>query len=544
MKFDNNSIVLIIVAVFIIWYFYQENQAYKESFESQLYGLDGNLWNMNGRLLDYSYAGNIYNPDISKLTVYNIKNFGAKGDGITDDTIAFKTAFNNIDGILYIPSGKYIITDKIIRKKSGPFIIKGDGINKSIIKIPKSLRELNNSTLQKERAAPGGKASFYAFGPCFFEISPPDITKNETIICKITNSAKIGTRKLVVDTTPSRTLINKWILINMKDTPSGDLYKILYNYDNSLIPFDSTQEINLGKKDINIPNKIINIGENFIEFERPMPFNIDVVCSPTITTFNSLYNNFAGIQDISFDSTYKPYAGHLVEDGFNMVVFRNVCNGFANNLSFKNVDIGLMLLNCHFCISDNTIFESEKKRLGHHGIWLSQGSDNLINNFNFKSIFMHELTVEGRTIQNVFQNGKGINLAIDHHRWGPYGNLFTNIHVGLGTRYSQSSGQIQRGAHAGALNTFWRILTNKCNDKTSKCSKLPLPTGKKWGPSINFVGTFKDDKKYKDWHVDSSDNNKITPENLHTNMVQTKKTRLNISDVSIPTITLVQPPKM
>ena len=74
MKFDNNSIVLIIVAVFIIWYFYQENQAYKESFESQLYGFDGNLWNMNGRLLDYSYAGNIYNPDISKLTVYNIKN--------------------------------------------------------------------------------------------------------------------------------------------------------------------------------------------------------------------------------------------------------------------------------------------------------------------------------------------------------------------------------------------------------------------------------------------------------------------------------------
>jgi hypothetical protein len=42
-------------------------------------------------------------------TYVNIKSFGAKGDGITDDSVAFKTAFTSgVEG-LFIPAGTYII---------------------------------------------------------------------------------------------------------------------------------------------------------------------------------------------------------------------------------------------------------------------------------------------------------------------------------------------------------------------------------------------------------------------------------------------------
>jgi hypothetical protein len=46
----------------------------------------------------------------------NIKSFGAIGDGITDDTEAIQNAVSSIPegGILYIPSGKYKLTDEII----------------------------------------------------------------------------------------------------------------------------------------------------------------------------------------------------------------------------------------------------------------------------------------------------------------------------------------------------------------------------------------------------------------------------------------------
>lgn len=45
----------------------------------------------------------------------NIKSFGAKGDGVSDDTKAIKRAFNSEDvSDLYFPSGKYLITSPII----------------------------------------------------------------------------------------------------------------------------------------------------------------------------------------------------------------------------------------------------------------------------------------------------------------------------------------------------------------------------------------------------------------------------------------------
>ena len=51
--------------------------------------------------------------DIKKVLDYaNVKNYGAKGDGITDDTIAFSTAIDSGKD-LFIPDGEYIITGAI-----------------------------------------------------------------------------------------------------------------------------------------------------------------------------------------------------------------------------------------------------------------------------------------------------------------------------------------------------------------------------------------------------------------------------------------------
>lgn len=65
----------------------------------------------------------------------NVKWFGAKGDGVTDDTQAFLKAFRllkngvqNSNFTLYIPGGKYVITQKLESKNSANhFIIRGDG---------------------------------------------------------------------------------------------------------------------------------------------------------------------------------------------------------------------------------------------------------------------------------------------------------------------------------------------------------------------------------------------------------------------------------
>lgn len=62
-----------------------------------------------------------------KTTYFNVKNFGVKGDGTTDDTNAIQTAFNSGAGMYYFPAGKYIVSNTITLPEKVSMI--GDGIN-------------------------------------------------------------------------------------------------------------------------------------------------------------------------------------------------------------------------------------------------------------------------------------------------------------------------------------------------------------------------------------------------------------------------------
>ena len=77
----------------------------------------------NGK--SYAKLGDRLNEVDSQLehkankTFINVKDFGSKGDGITDDTISFQNAINNLseNSTLEIPEGNYIITDQLIVNK-------------------------------------------------------------------------------------------------------------------------------------------------------------------------------------------------------------------------------------------------------------------------------------------------------------------------------------------------------------------------------------------------------------------------------------------
>src|ERR1700693_5352198 len=60
-------------------------------------------------------TGGVYVPTGVK-TVYNVKNFGAKGDGVTDDTAAIQTALNTVprNSELFFPPGQYLQSSPLI----------------------------------------------------------------------------------------------------------------------------------------------------------------------------------------------------------------------------------------------------------------------------------------------------------------------------------------------------------------------------------------------------------------------------------------------
>lgn len=79
------------------------------------------------------------------LAVYNVRDFGARGDGVTDDTKAIQAAINAAHnaggGSVYVPSGLYILKGNTLMNSSGCLrltdnvTIYGDGMGQTTLKV-------------------------------------------------------------------------------------------------------------------------------------------------------------------------------------------------------------------------------------------------------------------------------------------------------------------------------------------------------------------------------------------------------------------------
>ena len=69
----------------------------------------------------------IPNSFIRKISPFvSVKDFGAKGDGITDDTVAIQDALNSNESVIMIPKGHYIISSTIVIPKGKAIIGEGN----------------------------------------------------------------------------------------------------------------------------------------------------------------------------------------------------------------------------------------------------------------------------------------------------------------------------------------------------------------------------------------------------------------------------------
>ena len=103
--------------------------------------------------------------------------------------------------------------------------------------------------------------------------------------------------------------------------------------------------------------------------------------------------------------------------------------------------------------------DAGRNSTGHHGIQVS-GDDNLVRNFDFQTRFIHDLTV-AHCRGNVFCDGRGEDLSLDHHKYAPYANLFANLDAGAGTQLWVCGGGAALGKNTAAWGTFWNIRADR-----------------------------------------------------------------------------------
>lgn len=436
---------------------------------SRLWGKHGERWSSTSRLPDFSFVGYRSGeaPFASPTVAADVKNFGAKGDGIADDTEAFLKAIAAVkSGTIFIPAGRYKIT-RVIRITKSHIVLRGAGPHRTTLVFPKSLSEIYG--------APGyGVASDWTYSGGFIWTGNWVNTYPVTTI--IADAAR-GSHVLTLASTKGLR-IGQMIRLSMSDDSTRSLNRHIYgDLRNGTQP------------SIRFHSKIAAISGNNIALERPLRLDVKTKWKPKILTVAGQLSE-VGIENFTIECPAVPYQGHFKEVGFNGIFMFGCWNSWIRNIVIHNAESGIFLEKCAFCTVDRVKLTADEGQrffpwkksqpgwfyTGHHGIQSRNSDDNLVRNFRFhRSVhFFHYLSIENAT-GCVFSRGVADNaMDFDHHGGGTYENLFTQIHLGDASRMWNSSGS----ATTGARETFWNIAA-----KTGQVAK-PIP--RLW-PQVNAI---------------------------------------------------------
>ena len=468
---------------------------------SGLWGTNGELWTATSRLPDFSYAG--YHCSESSLPDVppgvSVKTFGAKGDGMTDDSEAFLKAINLVkNGAIEIPAGRYRIT-KILEINRPNVVLRGAGADKTILFFPSPLNDVKPNW---GATTTGERTSNYSWSGGFVWFQG---SLGESPLASVTTDSKRGAFSLAVSDT-TKLHVGERVEIYEQDNPDNSLADELYSGD----PGD-TKNLD-GTSRISLVCHITKINGSQITIDRPLRCAFQLRWHPQVRSFQPTVSE-SGVENLCFEFPNKPYGGHFTELGYNAVAFEGVSDCWARNLVISNADSGLFP-GGDFCTLQNIVLISSRppdkalRCTGHHGINF-EGNDNLYTGFDYRTRFIHDISVDHCASGNVIAAGWGIDLCFDHHECAPIENLFTDIDAGAGTRLWSCGGGVGLGKHCGARGTFWNI-------RAAKPQKNPPAS---FGtPSMNFVALQTDlpaDKGIEGPWLEAISPDKIIPQDIH-----------------------------
>ncbi|GHC12930.1 hypothetical protein GCM10007047_32870 [Cerasicoccus arenae] len=434
---------------------------------SELWGQTGEAWVPGGRLPDFSFAGYHFGEDpLPEVEVVcSVKDFGAVGDGVHDDTQAFKDAIAQTEsGAIFVPPGRYVITDILwIRKPN--IVLRGASAEQSVLYCPTPLETILPDMSQTTTGRP---TSNYSWSGGIVWIKGK---YDDAVITLITASAQRGDAWLDVASTDGLR-VGEVVKVSAHADAENTLVDYLYSGDAGDVAKMPTFRAGMRAR-------IKAIDGQRVELERSLSFDVRPEWNPSLKGGgSSVYES--GVEELGFEFPNIPYEGHFTEPGYNALAINGAVNCWVRNVRIFNSDSGIFGggYNCTF---DGVLVESEREthkgKTGHHG--LQVGRDSVLENFDIRTEFIHDVTVDGFASGNVIKNGRALDMSLDHHRRVPYQNLFSNLDCGEASNIWRCGGGQSLGKNCAARGTFWRLQAK---------NNIAPPPSDFGPPSMNFVG--------------------------------------------------------
>lgn len=481
---------------------------------STLWGVNGERFDPAGRLMDWSYAG--YHagddplPTSYSLTV-DVRDYGATGDGVTDDTAAVLAALRDLEsridpdaqqpGALLLPAGHYLISD-VIRITRSNVVIKGAGRDLTHLHFPKSLTDI----LGPGSDSPSGSSMWSADGGVIWAQGAAPVRRP---LADVTAPARRGDRTLRLSSTAGLA-VGQRVRLMLTDDARGTLLRHLHGElmdgGKGLLPAERVFNT--------FTSRVTAVGPDSVTLERALPVDVRAAWLPQIDEHRPSLSE-VGVEGLTIVFPDRRTDVHHEDAGFNGVYFRWLSDGWVRDVRVHNGDNNVQIdqsFNVTVTGVSLTHFGPERRNrdgyVGHHGISTTWTGDVLVTDFDVAGKYRHGIDVD-MAFGTVFSHGRGSDLNMGHHRRAPFGNLFTDLHLGAGFIPYVGSGRTDRGPFSGAYSTFWNITADR---------KIGLPTDAKMGPKLTFVGVRgagSAPKGANDWFVERIDPAALFPQNLH-----------------------------
>lgn len=413
-----------------------------EGRHSALWGKDGEAWSASGRLPDFSHAGYGGGAPIPEVPVAaDVTDFGAVGDGVTDDSEAFLTALASMDkGALLIPPGRYRLTRVLELDRSG-LVLRGAGPGETVLFFPRPLFD----ALGK---GPFGGPFGWAWGGGW--IWARGELPEEPELAEITRPARRGDYSLAVSTTDG---LEPGRLVRLSQREiDGSLTLHLHNDQ----PLGGRCWIDRpGFRVIDWAVQISHIERGRVYFDRPLRVDVRPDWSAALLPYHPTVSE-VGVEGLTIEFPPTEYNGHHDEPGYNAIYFEHVHDSWVRDVAIRDFDTAVSFWGARYATASGLRLYG---RGGHYGLNLGASQDCVMTDFTIENVSEHDLSVSNLANGNVFSNGRGRDVNFDHHRGAAYENLFSNIDVGASWRRGRlwDSSGTPSGHYTAARETFWNI---------------------------------------------------------------------------------------
>ena len=433
----------LLAVALLVWACSDSERSERAENYSSLWGKAGELWSPESRLPDFSYAGYAagkqYPPRLPATA--NVRDYGAIGDGTTDDSDAFLRALAEAPpGAIEIPAGRYRLT-KVLELRASRRVLRGAGPGETTLYFPEPLSAV------LDKGAYGGPYGWAWGGGWIW--AHGEIPADE-MLARVLDTAPRGSKHLRVSSSA-----------NLK--PGQFVRLVQRESDGSLtLHLHNGQELN-GRCWVDRPGGVIidwaveiaTVSEDSVELVRPLRADVQPQWQPELLSYKPSVTD-VGVEHLTIEFPATEQAPHHEERGYNAIFFHQIHNSWVRDVHIVNADNGVTLWLSRYTSVEHVVLDG---RGGHYGFNLLATQDCLVRRFQIRNRSLHDLSVSNLANGNVYTQGTGVAINFDHHRGAAYENLYSDIDVGeswRGKRLWDSSGTLS-GHYTAARETYWNI---------------------------------------------------------------------------------------